>query len=402
MTPGKRLFSTALRVESMTEYDVAVVGGGIVGCSAARELAADHEVVVLERDAIASGASGKASGVVTFSAQRSTLPEFVEYSLSFLREWEGTAHHEFHRRNTVELTPPEKEREARGRVEAAREAGFPLRFLDAAEVDARYPGVFELSGYVGGIEYRDTGFVDPYTATTSYLEDAETRGADVRTGVEVEDVKRSGNSVDGVETSDGPITAGTVVCAAGWRTRELLAGVVDVPVRPIRYQAVDLRPDRSLGDAYPMGIDPVGEYYWRPQGDGTLHVGGGDTLVGTPGEVRHGVTEEFRLDVATDVPGILQGFERAEVESEDTCPTGDAATPDSIPIVDCPLEGLVVATGFHGYGIMASPSAGRAVRSLVTGEPVPFALDPLSLDRFEETGDRFELLSLTEKRAKYG
>lgn len=390
---------------SDVSYDALVVGGGIIGCSAARELATDHDVLVLEKDQVAGSASGKASGVVSFSAQRSALPEFVEYALSFFHDYDGTDHFEFVERHAVELTPPEKLEEARERVDGAVREGFPLSFRPPDELESRYPDVFDFSGYAGGIEYRDTGWVDPYTCTVSYREDAEDRGADFRTGTEVENIVVRDGAVAGVEVDDGTIRSHNVVCATGWLTRQLLEGLVDVPVRPIRYQAVDLAPDRRLDDEYPMGLDPVTGFYWRPQRDGTLHLGGGDYLVENPGRVREQVTEAFRKEVALEIPERLKGFETADIVTEDTCPTGDAATPDSLPIIDAPAagpEGLVVSTGFHGYGIMSSPAAGRAVRSLIADEACPFSFDALALDRFDTSGADFDLISLSEKRAKFG
>lgn len=380
---------------------VVVIGGGIIGCSSARFLASDHEVLVIERGQIAGDASGKASGVITFSAQRSLMPGFVDYATSFFHDYEGTKHFEFVERNAVELTPPEKESVARKRVDGAVENGFPLSFLDSDDIDRRYPGVFNCAGYVGGIEYRDTGWVDPYTCTMSYKADAEARGAEVITNTEVTDIRVEDGSIAGVETdADEFIPADVVVCAAGWRSRSLLDGIVEIPVGPLRYQAVDLEPEWNMDDSYPMGLDPVTDFYWRPQLDGTLHVGGGDYLVSDPGERRRSVTPEYRTAVATKLPDCLEGFDEASVVSEDTCPTGDAATPDSLPILDAPAtpDGLVIATGFHGYGIMSSPSAGRVVRSLVTGESCPFSIESIGIDRFETTGTDFDLISLAEKR----
>lgn len=383
-------------------FDVVVIGGGIIGCVSARALAAKYDVLLLEQNQIAGDASGKASGVITFSAQRSTLPGFVDYSLSFFEEYEGYEHFKFTSRNTVELIPGSLEASARKRVAGAVDNGFPLSYIETDTIEDRYPDVFNCDDYVGGIEYRDTGMVDPYTCTMSYLEEAKDRDTVVRTNTAVSEVLAESGSVTGVRTSDGTVYgADHVVCAAGWRTKSLLEEYISIPVHPLRYQTVDLEPSFDFEDSYPMGIDPINELYWRPQENGSLHVGGGDYLVPNPGERANGIKESFRLTVGTELPGILRGFDDAKLTTEDTCPTGDAATPDSLPIIDAPddgPEGLIIATGFHGYGIMASPSAGAAVYSLVSGEESPFPLESVGLDRFESRDPDFELISLTEKR----
>lgn len=82
----------------------------------------------------------------------------------------------------------------------------------------------------------------------------------------------------------------------------------------------------------------------------------------------------------------------ARVASEGCCPTGDAMSPDWLPIIDAPddaPEGLVIATAFSGLGLTASPVAAAAVRELVDGYGAPFSLETFSLDRFDDRSSDF-------------
>lgn len=390
--------------ESDTQ-SVVIVGAGVIGTSAARELAPDHEVRVLEKDQIAANASGHASGMITFSAQRSVLPEAARYSLDFFHDYEGSDVFEFTERPGIELVPEENADSARARAAGAQEAGFPLSYLDADEVGDLYPDVFDLSEYAGGLKFDDTGWLDPYTLTMSLKSDAERNGATFETGVTVRDLRVDQGEVVGVETDDGEVDADAVVVAGGWQTRTLLEEYVEIPVRPLRYQSVHLDPEAPIDpEEFPLGWDPVTGFYWRPEHNGELHVGGGEYVVENPGGVREMVNESFKMDVATQLPERLQGFDRADIVSDDTCPTGDSATPDALPIIDSPADGpggLVVATGFHGYGIMEAPTGGAAVRSLVTGEDTPFRMSAFELERFDDRSADFDLVSLSEKREKH-
>ena len=95
------------------------------------------------------------------------------------------------------------------------------------------------------------------------------------------------------------------------------------------------------------------------------------------------------------MPERLKHLEDAGFVRGDTCPTGDASTPDTYPIIDSPAEGpddLVVSTGLHIGGIMSSPAVAEAVRSLVTGEDLGFSLDPFSLRRFDARGSDFSFV----------
>lgn len=391
--------------ERETSVDIVIVGGGVIGCAAARELAPDHDVLVIEKDQIAGNATGRASGLITYSAQRSALPSAATFALDFFHDYTGTEQYEFTHRNTVELVPEGNVETAHSRVSGAREAGFPLSYLETEEVTDRYPGVFDMSEYDGAIEFGDTGLVDPYTFTMSLKDDAESAGAEVWTGVTVQQVTTDDGRVSGVDTDKGFVEGETVVIAAGWQTRQLLKEFVKLPIRPFRYQTVNLQPSEPVvDDGYPIGLEPISGFYWRPEENGELHIGGGEYLVEQPGSVRETVTEEFRMSVASTVPDRLQGFDQADIISEDTCPTGDAATPDALPIIDSPAEvpdGIIIAAGFHGYGIMEAPIGGAAVRAIVTGEDVPFPLASYTLDRFGDRSTDFELVSLSEKRVKH-
>jgi glycine/D-amino acid oxidase-like deaminating enzyme len=255
----------------------------------------------------------------------------------------------------------------------------------------RYPDTFETDSVAGVVVYEDAGWVDPYTYATTLQREAESRGATFRTGVGVEGVTVEDGAVTGIETTDGTVQADHVVCAAGWRTRGPLADVVEIPARPFRIQIVTLDPGRALGDDYPMAWDARTDPYWRPDAAGHVHVGGGEYTLDDPATASDDVDEWFVDLVAETLPAHLRGFESAGIADSWACI--DGATPDAVGIVDAPADapdGLVVATGFHGLGMMFSPITGTAVRSLVTGEDAPFSLDGVSLDRFESHGVDFD------------
>lgn len=381
--------------ETMSQkYDVIIVGGGIVGCMAARELAPDHDVLVLEREQIGSGATGKASGLVTIVEEYSDTPAAAEYAIDFFREYDGTGHFSFHERTYVELRSDEHDAESlRDHARTLRENGFDAAFCTPGELDERFPNTFELDGYAGGIVYEDAGWLDPYTFVTTVKDDAEREGATFRTGVEASDLAVADGRVVGVDTEAGDrIDAEQVVVAAGWRTRQFVSEYVDVPTRPYRYQTYDLDHERTLTESFPMAWDEHSHLYFRPQPTGELHVGGGTYFVKPPGTPRTTTTEGFQRLIAETIPELITDLGRAQFVTGDTCRFGDSATPDRYPIIDAPTEapdGLAIATGTHGFGIMAAPTIGKAIRLVLTGEEGPFSVEAFSLDRFEDRSTDF-------------
>lgn len=381
-------------------YDVVVVGAGVAGCSIARALSADHEVLVLEKDNVATGATGRSSGHVAAVNAFHHLPDLAHHCVSFFREFDGTGQFAYNDPLRVTLVQESMEEDARELARDSSENGFSTTYLTAEAIDEKYAGVFDLSEFAGGIEYQDMGWVDPYTYTVALKEDAERLGCEVRTGVTVDEVSVEEGHVTGVETDAGTFDASTVVCAAGWQTRGLLRDLTEVPVYPLHWQIVDLDPGRELDEDYPMGMDVATGLYWRLENNGNLHVGGGEFKAESPGTKRNSVTEEFREKVAREVPATLRGLDGARIVGENTCEMGDSATPDTLPILDAPPEapdGLIVATGFHGVGVTLSPVTATAVRSLVTGEECPFSLETFAIDRFDSRSADFEFVELMKQ-----
>lgn len=385
-------------------YDVVVVGGGVIGCMTAEELASDHDVLLIEKNQIAGETTGKASGLISVVAEVPNNPALAHYSIDFFREYDGTGEFEFTERSRVQLTPPELEEPTRETARESAENGFDTTFLDANTVESRFPGIFDLSEYVGAAVYEDAGWVDPYTFTMTLKEAAEDSGADVVTGVEVESVVIEDDKVHSIQTDAGDVRTDHAVVTAGWKTRSLLEDILEIPVYPFRWQTITLQPGRELRDDYPMGYDPVAKRYWRPEHNGNLHVGGGEYKVENPGSVQKQVTEEFKLETARKMPKRLKHLENATVVNGDTCPVGDATTPDKFPILDEPEngpDGLIVSTGYHIGGVMVSPAVGIGTRALITGEKAPFPLDAFSMSRFNTTSTDFEFVGLMEAHTSY-
>jgi len=373
-------------------HDVVIVGGGVNGCAVARELASDHDVLVLEQGQIASKTTAKASGLITNLYDYGEYTEATRYALDFFNDYDGTGHFSYTQKNFVELLDPDVVDERRETAQEYSDAGFEVSYLTVEEVEEQYPDAFILDTIAGAIEYREGGRVDPYTFAMTLKEDAEDRGATFETGVTVEDILVDDGAVTGVQTTDGAVHAPTVIGAAGWHTRELVRPYMELPIRPYRAQTINLETEREFGDDYPIALETSTHLYWVPEHSDELHVGGGAFFSADPPPVRSNITEEFRNFVAEGIHRFVPGMERARIASDDICPTGMAGTPDGDPIYDEPEdgpEGLIVATGSNGQGIMAAPMAAAAVRAIISDTEPPFSRDPFRVTRFESRSPDF-------------
>lgn len=367
------------------QYDVVIIGAGVSGCASAYELAPDHDVLVVDKGQVAGEASGLAAGLVAPTLFYSEYPDVARHANTFFRSFSGTGSFEFNERPRIELIPPEKQEAGREMAARLADEGFPVTFHEKDAAAERYPR-FDFSTYPGIVEYRDAGWLDPYTYTTALAEAARERGAEFRTGVAVEEFDVSSGSVGGLETEEGRVRAENVVVTTGWRTADLLEEFVSMPVVPFKLQCLTLDPSFELDDQFPLGRVASEEIYFRPEHNGTVLFGGGEYVEESPESIVTGgsIDESFRNHVAATIPTFLDGFNDASVVRGWS--GVDAATPDALPIIDAPdalPDGMVVATGFNGLGMVNSPVAATAVRALLTGESCPFALSTFVLDRFD-------------------
>ncbi len=376
---------------------VVVVGGGVTGCAIARALAPDHEVDVLERGQIAGEATALAAGEITMLSSYDDRPEIGWHAVEFFREYDGTGAFSFAERPSIGLITPDREEAKRRYVERAADRGLPVEYLDRETAARRYPQ-FDLSEFAGVVEHGVSGFVDPYTFAVTLQRDAENEGARFHTDTPVTDIDVVDGAVTGVEADGERYEAEHVVVAAGWRSREVLLDQADVPIpiRPYRTQCIVLEPEDPLTEEFPMGWYPGEHVYFRAEHNGDFLIGGWSFAEDDPEAASNDADEAFRRHVADLLPSFLKGGDRAGYV--DDWAGIDAATPDTRPILDAPPEapeGLVVATGFNGRGIMTAPVSATTVRSLITGETAPFPTEPFTLDRFETRSDDFEFISIS-------
>ena len=367
------------------EYDVVVVGAGVIGCAVADTLAPTHDVLVIDRDGVASGATGRAAGLVTPTLFYGDLPDVARHANGFFREFDGVGGFEFTERRRYDYVTPDGESDARNRARTLESAGFPVAYIGAEAVEEEAPSL-RLDGFAGAVRYDDAGWVDPYALATALQRRAADRGATFTLDRTV-----TAATGTGVDLVDGRVAADEVVVAAGWRTPDVLGS--PIPIRPYRTQCVVLEPSDALDERFPIGRVGSEHLYFRPEHNGDLLVGGSHELVDDPREVSRRADESFVEDVATTTPALVRGFADAGLV------TGwagvDSATPDARPILDR-VDDVVVAAGFNGLGVLAAPIAAEAVRSRISGEPSAFDLDPFVLDRFPDSEATFSLRTTSD------
>ena len=367
-----------------TTHDAVVVGGGIVGAHCALQLARAglEDVVVLERDAPASKASGRAAGSLTIYAQERFGADASRLGRELYEELEGRDDDlTFHREPEYSLAYTEEGAEHLRRKHESLTISSTL--LTPAELADREP-TFGTEDVTAALAFEEGVYTDPRQLTLAVHDAASDRGVDLH----VEGVTDLTPGDDGVtvQTTDGTREAPVVVVAAGaWSKRLVGLAGTDIALKPRTSQIAILEPAEPF-DAPAWGANDF-SIYGRPTPEGRVLFGGGLARpIHDLEAFRCRAFVPFLREVGEFAPSVLPAL--ADATLHDDWAGRVSATPDRHPHVgETSVDGLYVCTGFNGEGVSNGPFGGRLLADLVTGrdplvDPTPF--DPTRYDGDEE------------------
>jgi len=358
--------------------NVLVVGGGIIGCASAWELArAGCTVTLVERGQPGAEASGAAAGLLAPMGE-SSRTAFQALAVASWRLFPEVV------RALRDATGVDAEHVTRGTVyplhgDVEREAGawtgipgLTAELWDRKAIDAREPALsprVRHAVFVAGDHW-----INNQRLVLAYAQAAVAAGVRLVTGREVSRLLVEGGRARGATIGGARLEADAVVVAAGAWSGALLAGAgVEAPVEPRRGQMV------ALAHVPPLLTHCVhGEVYLVPRPSGELLVG---ATVEDAGFAR-AVTAEgvgWLLAGAIDLVPALAGAAIART----WCGFRPWA-PDGLPLLGPwpGIEGLLIATAHYRNGILLAPITARLVREwIVEGRP--------SLDVTDFRPDRF-------------
>jgi glycine/D-amino acid oxidase-like deaminating enzyme len=351
--------------------EVVIVGGGIEGSAAAWALAhrGVTDVVIVERDTVGSGGTGKSSGVVRCHYGVSSLAAMANAALEVFENAEAIlgADVGFHQTGYVVGVGEQNVHALRASLADQRAVGVDTEEIDHAEVRRLWP-VAHLDDFAAFAWERRGGYGDAYQTAQAFAAAARRAGVQLRQGTTVTGIVVEAGRATGVRLAEGStIPAGTVVVAAGpWSVPLLAAHGIDLPITVHREQIVLVDPGQDLGPV-PVFSDLVSLQYVRPEESGEILFGNSDLAeleIADPDRYSNQAGEAF-LDLAVEKMGTrFPGLENPSIAS--TYAGCYDITPDFNPVIStAPVDGLVVAAGFSGHGFKISPSVGRLVADLV-------------------------------------
>jgi glycine/D-amino acid oxidase-like deaminating enzyme len=368
--------------------DVVVVGGGVVGASAAYHLAAAGagRVLVLERaDHLAAGSTGACAGGFRFqfsSAINVRLSQASVPMITGFTQEHGLPLDVVQDGYLFLVRGEELWRHFLAANELHASLGVEAEVLTPEEAASVAPGI-STEDLVGATFGPRDGIADPSGLTQGYARLARGSGAEIEFGVEVEVVRTGGDKVLGVDTSQGPIDTGVVVNAAGpWAGVLAATAGVDLPLEPIPRHVLVTGPFDGAPERRTLVIEAATSFYFHREGAGVLMGMGG-------------ASERASFETATDesfiaeelLPTAVRVFPPLEAASVEHSWVGlYEMTPDRHPIIgEAPgVAGFYLANGFSGHGFQHAPVVGKLLAELIVGGAATTVdVSSLGLDRFE-------------------
>ena len=412
--------------------DIVIIGGGIIGCSAAYFLAKRGvSVAVLEKGRVAGEQSGRNWGWVRQQGRSPVELPLMMRSLRLWRELTGDLGEDtgFKQGGALYLAQDlARLAELEQWLAVARAHDLDTRLLSARELKEILR--FAANRWTGALYTASDARAEPSRATRAIARGAHRAGAHIVSSCAVRGIQRAAGRVQAVVTERGSVAARAVVCAAGAWTRlfcdslgisvpqlavlgtvartapttQLLEGEAWCPRIAIRRRA-DAGYTVAHGGSFQHSLTPAtlrfaGKFFSAfRQGHESLRLKIGREFLSALATPRRWDLDkpspferERMLDPAPEQRVLGQVREAlkdcfpeiARAPFVETWGGLIEASPDVLPIISGidGFEGFFVATGFSGHGFGIGPGAGKLVADMVTGAADRVELSAFRLGRF--------------------
>ena len=374
---------------------VAVVGGGVMGCSTLYHLAANgvSDAVLLERNQLTSGTTWHSAAQVRALRSTKNMTELIRYSVSLYSKLEAETGQQTGWINMGSLsiaTNRDRLIHIRRQEALARLFGVRAQTLGPDEAKERWP-LMNAEDVVGAVWSPDDGRVSPSDLCAALVKGAKSRGGRVFENTAVTGILTRNDRVIGVETDRGVLRCDALaLCTGLWSRRVAAMAGAEVPVWPCEHFYLITRPVEGISGNLPSLSDHDGHLYIRDEGGGLL-IGCFEPGARPISPERLGEDFAFQLlpeDWDHFEPMMLNALHRLPVlESAEVrvlLNGPESFTPDSMFMLGETAEtrGLFLGCGMNSVGVASGGGAGMALAHCIEHGHPPFDLQEADPTRF--------------------
>jgi sarcosine oxidase subunit beta len=367
--------------------DIIIIGGGIHGASLAFHLGrCGMKALVLEKKVLASGATGRSSGLVRMHYDLEPESRLAWKSFEYFRNWKEIVGGDcgFTRTGFIQLVPEKDEEALRNNILMHQKIGIPSLLVTPDDVKRIAPH-FRTDDFSIAAYEPESGYADPNAAATSLMDAAKRLGARLIQDCAVLDIQLASGKVTGVSTTQGEFSTPIVVNAAGAWTKEVAAMVdVELPITTWRHDVMYVKNPASLPEHSPAVIDNIHSMYFRPETGGLTLVGLednnplGESADGYTDRAQPGFVERAIDRICKRIPAMEAGDLHSDNGGYDGISKDLRAVLGQIG-----PEGFYCQCGFSGTGFKIAPAVGLCMSELIAdGIAKTIDITPFDPNRF--------------------
>ncbi len=382
----------------IAKTDVVIIGGGVIGTSIFYHLAKNKiNVILLEKNTIASGTSGACEGMIFLQTKKPGihlkmaiksaeifrhLKEELDYDIEYISD--GAM---------VVIPDPIQYDTMKKFVQEQSQSGLEVKLLNSREVRDKQPALSET--IVGATHCSADGQVNPIKLAYGFAKAGQRyKNAKIFNHTNVIGIKTRDNKIESVITERGRIDTGMVINSAGVFAPQIGTMVnIDIPIIPRRGQILvtEVIPDIV------KGILCTSNYIackYNPEiknedgaGITVESTASGNYLVGATREFvgfDSRVTPQGIACIARNIVSLIPAFKNIRIIR---CFAGlRPYTEDGLPILGKVegIDGFIIAAGHEGDGIALAPITGKLIAELVIKGKSSISLESFQLSRFKK------------------
>jgi len=373
--------------------EAVIVGGGSTGVNIAFQLAkaGQENIVLLEKDFLAYGATGRSAAIVRCHYPHRETTKIAFKSLEFFEKFDEVigGRSGFTKTGLLVLVAEKDETKLRRTVEMQREVGVDVETVSKDDI-LRIEPRLALDGIAIGAWEPGAGYADSSAFVTSLASKCEEMGVKILQKTRMIGIETSGGKVVGVKTDNGSLDTTKLICATGSWSQEIGEMIsVKFPLKLRRSKLAVFKRPADFGKTHSTVFDIPPDSYLRPDGQRTIVGGAAPTSPEgranvDPDKFNEALEPGESLAFMKDAIARFPAFANA-VQVGGWAGISDDSL-DGYPILsELPnLEGFFCAFGMSGHGFKLSPMMGKAIAELVMyGESKEFNLDEYNYSRFE-------------------